>query len=189
MKKMLCLMLALLMLPLCAFAETVKLSPDDPQVLTLWHYYNGAQQQIFDQLVLTFNETVGMEKGIIIEPVSQGGVNDLADKLMDSANRKTGSDKMPDIFAAYADTAHAVNKMGLVADIAAYMTKEEQNEYMDSYMREGRLDGNDALKVFPIAKSTEMMMVNKTEWDAFAADTGADVSMLSTWEEIGRAHV
>ena len=187
MKKMLCLLLALLMLPLCAFAETVKLSPDDPQVLTLWHYYNGAQQQIFDQLVLTFNETVGMEKGIIIEPVSQGGVNDLTDKLMDSANRKTGSDKMPDIFAAYADTAHAVNKMGLVADIAAYMTKEEQNEYMDSYMREGRLDGNDALKVFPIAKSTEMMMVNKTEWDAFAADTGADVSMLSTWEGVVEA--
>ena len=187
MKKMLCLILALLMLPLCASAETVKLSPDDPQVLTLWHYYNGAQQQIFDQLVLTFNETVGMEKGIIIVPVSQGGVNDLADKLMDSAKKKTGSDRMPEIFAAYADTAHAVNKMGLVADISTYMTQAEQDEYMDAYMREGRLDGNGALKVFPIAKSTEMMMVNKTEWDAFAADTGAEVAMLSTWEGVVEA--
>ncbi len=187
MKKMLCLILALLMLPLCACAETVALSPDDPQVLTLWHYYNGAQQQIFDQLVLTFNETVGMEKGIIIVPVSQGGVNDLADKLMDSAKRKTGSDKMPDIFAAYADTAHAVNKMGLVADISPYMSKAEQDEYMDAYMREGRLDASGVLKVFPIAKSTEMMMVNKTEWDAFAADTGAEVTMLSTWEGVVEA--
>lgn len=187
MKKMLCLILVLLMLPLCAFAETVTLSPDEPQVLTLWHYYNGAQQQIFDQLVLEFNETVGLEQGIIIEPVSQGGVNDLADKLMDSANRKTGSDKMPDIFAAYADTAHAVNKMGLVADLSAYMTQAEQDEYMDAYMREGRLDGDGALKVFPIAKSTEMLMVNKTEWDAFAADTGAEVTMLSTWEGVVEA--
>lgn len=187
MKKMLCLILALLMLPLCASAETVKLSPDDPQVLTLWHYYNGVQQQIFDQLVLTFNETVGLEQGIIIEPVSQGGVNDLADKLLDSANHKTGSDKMPDIFAAYADTAHAVNKMGLVADLSTYMTQAEQDEYMDAYMQEGRLDESGALKVFPIAKSTEMMMVNKTEWDAFAAATGADVSLLSTWEGVVEA--
>lgn len=184
MKKMLCLLLVMLMLPVAAMAETVELSPDDPQVLTLWHYYNGAQQQIFDQLVQTFNETVGMEKGIIIAPVSQGGVNDLADKVIDSANRKTGSAKMPDIFGAYADTAHAINKLGLVADISRYMTAEEQAEYIESYMDEGKLDADNALKVFPIAKSTEMMLVNKTEWDAFASATGADVSKLSTWEGV-----
>lgn len=187
MKKMLCMLLALLLLPLLAQAETVELSPDDPQVLTLWHYYNGAQQQIFDELVRTFNETVGMEMGIIISPVSQGGVNDLANKVIDSANRKTGSAKMPDIFGAYADTAHAINKLGLVADISRYMTAEEQAEYIDAYMAEGRVDASGALKVFPIAKSTEMMLVNKTEWDAFAAATGADVSLLSTWEGVVEA--
>ena len=187
MKKMLCLLLVMLMLPVAAMAETVELSPDDPQVLTLWHYYNGAQQQIFDQLVQTFNETVGMEKGIIISPVSQGGVNDLANKVNDSANRKTGSAKMPDIFGAYADTAHAINKLGLVADISKYMTAEEQAEYIESYMDEGMLDADNALKVFPIAKSTEMMLVNKTEWDAFASATGADVSLLSTWEGVVEA--
>lgn len=184
MKRMLCLLLALLMLPAFALAQTVKLSPDEPQVLTLWHYYNGVQQQTFDRLVLEFNETVGLEMGIIIEPVSQGGVNDLTDKLLNSANRKTGAASMPDIFAAYADTAHTVNKMGLVADLSTYMTAEEQAEYMDAYMREGQLDANGGLKVFPIAKSTEMMLVNKTEWDAFAAATGADASLLSTWEGV-----
>lgn len=187
MKRMLCMLLAVLMLPMMAQAETVELSPDDPQVLTLWHYYNGAQQQIFDQLVLTFNETVGMEMGIVISPVSQGGVNDLANKVLDSANRKTGAAKMPDLFAAYADTAHAVNKLGLVADISRYMTDEEQAEYMEAYMVEGTLDASGALKVFPIAKSTEMMLVNKTEWDAFAAATGADASLLSTWEGVVEA--
>ncbi|MBE5804394.1 MAG: extracellular solute-binding protein [Clostridiales bacterium] len=175
------------MLPLGVLAETVELSPEAPQVLTLWHYYNGAQQQIFDELVLEFNETIGLEKGIVIAPVSQGGVNDLADKLMDSANRKTGAARMPDIFAAYADTAHAMNQMDLVADISRYMTAEEEAEYMDAYIQEGRLDASGALKVFPIAKSTEMMLVNKTEWDAFAAATGAQVSLLSTWEGVVEA--
>lgn len=184
MKKMLCLMLAMLMLPLAAGAEAILLSPDDPQVLTVWHYYNGMQQQIFNELVLEFNETVGMELGIIIEAQSQGGVNDLTDKLLASANGKTGADKMPDIFAAYADTAHAVNKQGLVADLSQYMTQDELDEYMDAYIQEGYLDDSGALKVFPIAKSTEMMMVNKTEWDAFAQATGADVTKLATWEGI-----
>ena len=187
MKRMLCMLLAILMLPLAAQAETVKLSPDDPQVLTLWHYYNGAQQQIFDELVRTFNDTVGMEQCIVISPVSQGGVNDLANKVLDSANRKTGAAKMPDLFAAYADTAYAVNKLGLVADISKYMTEQEQAEYVEAYMEEGVLDATGALKVFPIAKSTEMMLVNKTEWDAFAADTGVDVSLLSTWEGVVEA--
>lgn len=184
MKRFLCVLLALTLFPVMAMAQTVKLSPDNPQVLTLWHYYNGMQQQIFDHLVLAFNETVGLETGIIIEPMSQGGVDDLTGKLMDSANRKTGADSMPDIFAAYADTAHAVNKMGLVADLSPYMTAEELAEYMDSYIAEGRLDAEGGLKVFPIAKSTEMMLVNKTEWDAFVADTGADASLLSTWEGV-----
>ena len=105
MKRFLSILLALTLFSVTASAQTVKLSPDNPQVLTLWHYYNGMQQQTFDQLVLEFNETVGLENGIIIEPVSQGGVNDLTDKLMASASGKTGADNMPDIFAAYADTA------------------------------------------------------------------------------------
>lgn len=184
MKRILCLILALLLVPVCALGQTVKLSPDEPQVLTLWHYYNGMQQQIFDRLVLEFNETVGLEQGIIIVPMSQGGVNDLADKLMASASRKTGAAEMPDIFAAYADTAHAVNKMGLVADLSAYITEAEQAEYIDSYMDEGVLDAQGGLKVFPIAKSTEMMLVNKTEWDAFAAANSVDASMLATWEGV-----
>lgn len=183
MKRMLCLVLAVLLLPVAALAEN-GLSPDDPQVLTLWHYYNGAQQQIFDQLVHEFNETVGLEKGIIIAPISQGSVDDLADKVMNAAQGRIGADKMPDIFAAYADSAYAVDQLGLVADLSPYMTEEEISQFMDAYIEEGRLGSSDALKVFPVAKSTEIMLVNKTEWVAFASATGAKTSQLSTWEGI-----
>lgn len=181
-KRILCLLLTLL-IPWAAVAEG-GLSPDDPQVLTVWHYYNGAQQQIFDQLVHTFNETIGLEKGIIISPISQGSVDDLADKVLNAAQGKPGADKMPDIFAAYADSAYTVDKLGLVADLSPYMTAEEISQYMDAYIEEGRLGDENALKVFPVAKSTEIMLVNKTEWDAFAANTQAEISMLSTWEGV-----
>lgn len=187
MKRWLCILMACMLLPLGAAAEKVTLSPDKPQVLTLWHYYNGVQQQTFDRLVLEFNETVGMEMGVVIVPMSQGSVNGLTDKLMAAARRDTGADKMPDIFAAYADTAHAVNQMGLVADLSLYLTDEETDAYMEAYLHEGELGEEGSLKVFPIAKSTEMLLVNKTEWDAFAAATGTDVSLLATWEGLAEA--
>lgn len=182
MKRWLCILLACMLLPLAATAETITLSPGRPQVLTLWHYYNGVQQQTFDRLVLEFNETVGMERGIVIVPVSQGSVNGLTDRLMAAARRDTGADKMPDIFAAYADTAHAVNQMGLVADLSRYLTPEEYGAYMDAYLHEGQLGEEGSLKVFPIAKSTEMLLVNKTEWDVFSVATGVRVEQLATWE-------
>ena len=41
--------------------NTVKLDPNNPVSLTVWHYYNGAQQAAFDTLVSDFNATVGKE--------------------------------------------------------------------------------------------------------------------------------
>lgn len=54
-------------------------------------------------------------------------------------------------------------------------------------MEEGRLEGGSSLKIFPIAKSTEALYVNKTAWDIFAQDTGADEALFSTWEGIAGA--
>ena len=35
--------------------KSVKLDSDHPVSLTIWHYYNGAQQAMFDTLVKEFN--------------------------------------------------------------------------------------------------------------------------------------
>ena len=59
----------------------------------------------FNALVDTFNTGVGKEKGIVVEVTSVGNVNDLGKNVLDAANKKVGSSEMPDIFAAYADTA------------------------------------------------------------------------------------
>ncbi len=166
-----------------ATAQTrVRLNPKQPQTLLVWHYYNGIQQKVLDRMVLEFNEGVGAREGIIVEAHSQGSVNDLTTKLLDAANREPGADKMPDLFGAYADTAYQLDRMGYVADLAPYMTAEELAEYVDSYLAEGELATPGALKVFPIAKSTELLLLNVTDWEPFARDTGADKSLLATWE-------
>ena len=37
-------------------------------------------------------------------------------------------------------------------------------------------------KMVPVAKSTELLFLNKTDWERFSADTGASMELLGTWE-------
>ncbi len=165
----------------------VKLDPKHPVSISIWHYYNGAQQAAFDELVAEFNDTEGKEKGIYVVGHSQGDVNDLEVNVRASINKEVGSEAVPNIFSSYADTAYEIDKMGYLADIGQYMTAEEQAEYVDSYMEEGRIGSNDELRIFPVAKSTEILMINKTDWDKFAAETGAELSLLETKEGLADA--
>lgn len=176
-------LLILLAVTACAAGDH-GLSPSHPVQLTIWHYYNGTQKELFDQMVDQFNQTVGAQKGIIISAQSQGGVNDLQNAVRDAVDGKVGAQEAPDIFAAYADIAYAFNQEGRLADLAQYMTEEEIAAYMDSYVEEGRLSEEKSFKIFPIAKSTEFLCVNKTVWDAFAQETGVAADQLLTWEGV-----
>ena len=165
-------------------AKTVKLDPDHPVSLTVWHYYNGARQATFDELVEEFNASVGKDKGIYVEAYSQGSVSDLESAVSDALEGKVGAKELPDIFSSYADTAYSVQKQDKLADLSQYFTQEELDQYVDSYIDEGYLNGDDALYLFPIAKSTEIMMINKTDWEPFAEATGTQVSELATTEGV-----
>lgn len=48
-------------------AKKVNLDPDHPVSLRIWHYYNGTQQAIFDNLVDEFNATKGKDEGISVQ--------------------------------------------------------------------------------------------------------------------------
>lgn len=159
-----------------------KLDANSPVSIEIWHYYNGPQKIQFDQMVSDFNETVGAEKGIVVEAFSQGSVDGLMEKVLDAANKKVGADPMPNIFAAYTDSAYQIDQLGCVAELDAYFTDQELSEYRSSYIEEGRFDKNGTLKIFPVAKSTELLFLNKTDWDAFARESGAKLEALSTME-------
>lgn len=158
------------------------LDKNKPIVISIWHYYNGANKTTFDELVSEFNETVGAEKGIIIDPYNQGSITDLFNNITASAKGKVGSMQMPDIFATYVDSANELNELGILANMDDYFTEEELSEYIPNYIEEGRFDQEDSLRVFPIAKSTELLCINKTDWDKFAASVGVTEDDLSTWE-------
>lgn len=160
------------------------LKKDDPVVITIWHYYNGIQQSQFDEMISEFNNTVGAEKGIIAEAFSKNSVNELSTSILASVNNDVGADPVPDIFGTYAETAYIIDNKGMLADLSQYFTDDELSGYVDEYIAEGRLEQPDELKIFPIAKSTELIMVNATDWDKFAAAENVTADDLSTWEGI-----
>ena len=152
--------------------------------LTVWHYYNGSQQAAFDTLVEEFNDTAGREQGIYVQGYSQGSVSDLESAVRDAIGGKVGADAMPDIFSSYADTAYEVEQAGALADLSDYLSQEELSQYMDSYIEEGRIAADGTLRIFPTAKSTEIMMINRTDWEPFAAASGASLEDLGTIEGV-----
>ncbi len=162
----------------------VKLDPNHPVSLTIWHYYNGTQQSTFDSLVEEFNATTGKDEGIYVEGYSQGSVSDLEQAVNSAISEDVGADKLPDIFSSYADTAYAVQKQGKLTDLKQYFTDEELNGYVDSYIKEGDFNNDGALYLLPVAKSTEILMLNKTDWEPFAEATGATLDELATTEGI-----
>ncbi|MEG1072617.1 MAG: extracellular solute-binding protein [Oscillospiraceae bacterium] len=157
--------------------------PKDPVAVTVWHYYNGAQQEDFDALVEEFNQSVGTEKGIVVSAKSYGTVYELTENVTDAVNGKVGAEDAPDIFAAYADTAYEIHEKGLAVNLADYLTEEEQQAYVPAYLDEGRF-GAEGFRIFPVAKSGELLSLNKTSWDQFSAATGATEAGLTTWEGI-----
>ena len=164
--------------------------PEVPAKVTdimVWTYYNGDQLESFTSLVNQFNETVGAEKGIKVSTESQGSVNDLETSVMDSAEGKVGAAAMPNIFSAYADTAYALDRMGMVVDLAPYLTEEEKAQFVEGYLSEGDFGEDGSIKIFPVAKSTELLFLNDTDWQAFADATGVRYEDLATMEGLTAA--
>lgn len=166
----------------CGGGSAQQEKPSKVTNITVWTYYNGDQLESFTKLVDKFNETVGAEKGIVVSTESQGSVNDLETSVMDAAEGKVGAAAMPNVFSAYSDTAYALDQMGMVVDLAPYLTDDEKAQFIDGYLSEGDFDDSGSVKIFPVAKSTEVMLFNDTDWQTFAEATGATYDDLSTIE-------
>lgn len=90
---------------------------------------------------------------------------------------------MPDICTAYPKVAIQFQQTGRLANLDSYFSQEELSGYVPAFIEEGRLaDGG--LYVFPLAKSTEILYLNQTLFDRFAAETGAKQEQLATFEGI-----
>lgn len=185
-KKNLAIVLALVSFAVSGCGKESKtVAEKKPVTINVWNYYSGSQQEAFQELVNEFNKGKGKELGIIVRVSSEGSAEELEENVISAAKKEVGAKELPNIFSAYADTAYRADQMGLVEDISGYFTEEERAEYIDSYLTEGSFILKEGeLKIFPVAKATEIFMLNQTDWDKFEAATGASLDALKTIEGI-----
>ena len=154
----------------------------DPVTVTVWTYYNGDQLDTFKDLTEKFNDTVGKKDGITVETKSLGTAEDLEQNVLAAVNGEVGASEVPNIFSAYSDTAYTMDQKDMLVDLSDYLTDKEKDEYVEEYLKEGDFSDDGSIKIFPVAKSTELLFLNDTDWQKFAKETGAQYEDLQTVE-------
>lgn len=147
-------------------------------VLTLWHVYGGQTDSPLNQTIDKFNETVGKEEGIRINVTSVTNTNTIHEAVIAAAKNEPGAAELPDIFVSYPKTVLSLQDKDILVDYKKYFTEDELNELIPAFVQEGIID--DKLMVFPVAKSTEILFVNRTLFERFAKETGAKEEDLVT---------
>lgn len=155
----------------------------DPVKVTLWHYYLGNNKNQLEAAVNEFNNTVGLEKGIVVTPVGHGSIVELEEAVTNASLGLIDSQKMPDIFSIYPDKAVEFAEKNLLCDLKTYLTEEEQKKYVKGFFSDGILC-KDELLMLPVAKSTEFLYINATDFEKFCKVSGKDYKDLETWEGI-----
>jgi len=163
------------------------LDADNPATITLWHYYTGVIQTSFETMVLEFNQTVGLERGIIVETIGFGNMGGVESNIRSSASGEAGSLPLPQIFSAFPDTAYFPQRLDLLVDLDELLTPAQLAEYFPPFIDRGRMGVGGELRIFPVAMSAEVMMINETDWLPFAEYTGFTFDDLRTMEQL--AHV
>lgn len=163
-------------LPGCKKSELDK---NKPVTLTMWHVYGEQADSPMNRLIDEFNETVGVEKGIIINVTAMSNASKIGEKLLDAHNKIPGSAEMPDLFFA-----HKSNVLELGADCLLdwneYFSEKELSAYIPEFLEDGTAAGK--LSVFPVSKSTHLLFIAGGQFKRFSADTGVTYEALSTWD-------
>lgn len=154
----------------------------EPVTLTIWHVYGGQTDSPLNDMIDEFNQTIGKEEGIYVQVASVTNTNTIHEDVLAAANQDPGAAKLPDLFVSYPKTVLAMPDENILVDYRDYFSEEELEMYLPEFLEEGNINGKQM--ILPVAKSTEIMYINKTAFDRFAEETGSGLEELNTWEEV-----
>ena len=172
------LLAALMIFPLTGCKKSL-LDKDDPVTLTFWHVYGEQSGSPMDELVDEFNRTVGAEKGVRVTVTATSSASQIGAFLLQAQAGGSELPEMPDVFTCHIGDALALGAENLL-DWNSLFTEDEREEFVSGFLADGTADGR--LLVFPMSKSTHVLMLNGSAFDRFSAATGAQYSDLTTWE-------
>ena len=178
------LLLAVMALLCCAGCSASQ-KEEMPTTITVWHVYGGQADSPLNDLIEQFNQTVGKEQKINVQVTSVSNTNTIHELVLSAANEEPGTSELPDLFISYPKTVMALPDDSILVDYRDYFTEDELLAFLPAFLEEGTV--HDRLVVLPVAKSTEIMFINKTIFDRFSQATGVTIEDLDTWEGLFQA--
>ena len=179
MKKRIFMLAALaagLVLCLTACGET----NGDPVTVTLWHVYGGEVNSPMNALVEEFNRTVGQELGVQVKVTGTSSASKIGGYLKEAQSGGQEVQEMPDLFTCHISDATALGEENLV-DWHDWFTEEELADFVPGFLDDGTVEDG-RLLVFPVSKSTQLLMCNGSGFARFSDATGVRYDDLATWE-------
>ena len=173
------LLFAVLLIALSACSSKSLLDPDEPVTLTMWHVYGEQADSPMNRLVAEFNDTVGKERGIIVNVTKMTNARDIGALLVEAQTDKPGAPEMPDLFSCHATNVAQLGTEA-VLDWQDWFSKDELATFVDAFVADGMI--GDSLAVLPVSKSTNLLFVNGSQFARFSADTGVTLDDLATWD-------
>lgn len=170
-----CILLVFI-LPLMFGCGSTVFSQNQPVTITVWHYYTSELETAFEAMINDFNHTYGRDHNIIVEARNQEDLDTLAASVIDSSEKAVGADKLPNIIFAYTGTVLELDGLNIIANLDDYFSQEELAKYYPSFLEEGRIGVENKLESFPVAKSTELLFINKADFDEFQKSANASGS-------------
>ena len=159
MKKFLAfLMVTVMMLSLVCFAQA-----DEPVKVTFWHSRSaGANGDQVAKAVKTFNETIGAEKGIVVEEMYQGGYT-AAKSVFMNAIASGDQDLIPEIVMA--ERAATIPDLAIedsLLDLTPYVEAAgiDMSNFFEAFLGFSYYNGE--LISLPYCRSTPAFYYNKT---------------------------
>jgi multiple sugar transport system substrate-binding protein len=153
--------------------------PEEEISITFWHIYGQGKSAVLDALIYEFEE---LYPNITVESISQGSYGDLKSKAISSISAGNTPDLLvgyPDHFAEYLN-GNAI--IPLDSFVASDTWGVDLTDFIDSYVAENQQYEDGQMYSMPYSKSTEMLVYNKTVFDANGITIPTDRPV--TWEEL-----
>ena len=180
MKKLL-LLIMMMSLLIAGCAPKPKLDAQHPTTITVWHVYGNQTKSPLNDTIAEFNQTEGKKHGVRVKITSISNSKDIDKALITSATKAPGYAPLPNLFTAYPRIIYNLDQK-LLLDWSQYFSPTELQLFQPDFLKEG-YEGK-ALYMLPIAKSTDVLFVNKTLFERFAQATGAQLEQLQDFEQL-----
>lgn len=173
-------LLSALLFTLSACGEKSLLNKNDPVSLTFWHVYGEQAGSPMDLLVQEFNRTVGQERGVQVKVTGTSSASKIGGYLKEAHSGGQEVQEMPDLFTCHISDATALGEENLV-DWHDWFTEEELADFVPGFLSDGMAEDG-RLLIFPVSKSTQLLMCNGSGFARFSDATGVRYDDLATWE-------